>query len=705
VRAIEILLGLLLHSYQDAEDLVKAVLRGSISESRSTWCEDRGLPHHLPPRCDSLLMVWRQSAASEELQRALFAPETEDEDETYVDDLDRRLTNVANALGGSEMMSVDSEHLGPHALPQGNPLPLHAQLHLQPAMITTTYGNISGTRHEAVLAPDGSTFETSVPSSWPELVEIYMTQVHPWFPVLQKDQIYRSCSLLANAPGAPGRATLSRGDEASAWSVVACGACRRLQLQSDTAPTTRSILDKEVSLIFSKAKSLVLQDGPSYNVGHVHALLTLALTELFLNSAAEAWLLVGRAMYIAASLNLIPSVNNCPAPAFDDRNRRLALGCFVLDSLVSWSVGCRPYLCRQDLDAIGYGSPDGLEEWEIWRHPGHQGSSASTMLGPGRNLSTFNQLCYLSSIINQLCWINGKAYPRSDYTALLDELVRNQLSLEPSPAVPAGSLDIELRDRPHVMQVRIAAASILIRIATLMDIGDKTHLPPVEDLPPSLNDTFRLLQSTPKDAPIWRDASTTPFIASFLTLLHSSDVSSVEYYLRNDWPALLWRGCPIAGDERVSRDHMSHVSDHAAIPTNTHPNTHIHGQYQHTDDDSNQSSLPGSNEPIRGPCFSHGLATNEYTVQWHNGFSYGNDSDSVPVLEQSRQAPLPTPSISGQSLHNGEAPNTIGINNTQSLDAAESAMSTSLGAQGGLFDQLCHLDMTEWLVYKHIRAD
>lgn len=157
-------------------------------------------------------------------------------------------------------------------------------------------------------------------------------------------------------------------------------------------------------------------------LGHVQALLILALTNIGLGKLSRAWSLVGQAVRVGIDLQLDrpnPQSNTNPK----SRSKHIFLGCFALDTVIAARLGRRPHLRSEDLDAFGMIDEDGLEEWDPWTdclnvRRNHMSNSRV----PASILSTFNQLVQVLKILNEAICLpsNSDCLPAS--TILLQKL-------------------------------------------------------------------------------------------------------------------------------------------------------------------------------------------------------------------------------------------------------------------------------------------
>lgn len=144
--------------------------------------------------------------------------------------------------------------------------------------------------------------------------------------------------------------------------------------------------------IYDVARSLIPRELGNFEIGHVKALLILALVNLRQSVAEAAWLLVGHAARIIVGLEQ----RGFPQTS---RFRHVFAGCFLLDNLISMQLRRRPYLRISDVERVGKVYEDGLEEWQPWTGC-LDSMAASSSRAPVLSLSTFNCLVEIIGIMS-----------------------------------------------------------------------------------------------------------------------------------------------------------------------------------------------------------------------------------------------------------------------------------------------------------------
>jgi len=521
VRGIEILLGLLIHSYEDAEDLIMSALHHSnpVQASPPTACTT-------VPAAVSLLDTWRKSAALERLQNALAVSGQDEDEESYLQNLDEIFTMAFNAVPRREN-NVRANTPPASIVPED-----HTRQDAAPSIVDSPALSSRLLRHE-VHADVAGNSELSLPSNWPHLIDVYLSSTHCWFPVVQKHFPMRTASLLSykNSEGGAGNLERPRpGEVVSLWATFAIAS---YQLNISEHPK-RPIFQEcgadgiVTSQLYTVAKGLAMQDPLCYDFGHVHGFLILSLLEIIHTSFDKAWFWVGRAVYTATSLGLVPLPNREATKVLaDDNSKRLFLGCFILDTLVSMRLGRRPYLNKTDLDNVGKINVDGLEEWESWRpFPNSTlGAAIATNTGlgaPGRALSVFSHLGCLAGLLNSLCPTHSNNIAEASVRIIFDEFL---LQLKKMPTMTS-----QLEEPPHLKHFRLATAITSILIQTKL-IKSNTNFSLSREvagdpLPSSLQDTVALLKSVANPLAVIDVGGLPPTLAIFLHLLQQCQLST-----------------------------------------------------------------------------------------------------------------------------------------------------------------------------------
>ena len=156
---------------------------------------------------------------------------------------------------------------------------------------------------------------------------------------------------------------------------------------------------------YTVSRNLIPSEKERYELGHIQALLLLALVNMGLEDWTAAWFLSGQAVRMAIAMGLGAMTDTRRSDELR-LGKAVYLGCFVIDSLLSFRLNRCPAMSSNDLATIGLLEEDGLEEWNSWvdvlpptgiphgKNPPHR--------GPLLALSCFNRLVELASVLNKI---------------------------------------------------------------------------------------------------------------------------------------------------------------------------------------------------------------------------------------------------------------------------------------------------------------
>ncbi|KAJ6088251.1 transcriptional regulator family: Fungal Specific TF [Penicillium sp. IBT 16267x] len=262
-------------------------------------------------------------------------------------------------------------------------------------------------RARLAQAPDnrGSQLSNSphtlqLPPQTSQLLDIYFATTHSWFPIIAKHNILRASYLYANAPFSVATTSPGSGDHATLWAILSYTIT-----QSRTDPRARPVgalsLAKE---FYAVARSLIPSEKERYELGHIQALLLLTLVNMGLEDWTASWLLSGQAVRMAIAMGLGAMTDTRRSDEMR-QGKAVFLGCFVIDSLLSFRLSRSPAMSSNDLATVGLLEEDGLEEWNSWVDvlppTGVARGKNPPRRGPLLALSCFNRLVELASILNK----------------------------------------------------------------------------------------------------------------------------------------------------------------------------------------------------------------------------------------------------------------------------------------------------------------
>ncbi|KAJ5366861.1 hypothetical protein N7541_000802 [Penicillium brevicompactum] len=531
VRSLEILLGLLSCSFPESTDLICSIVHG----------EPCGIALDLAPPVESLVETWRESTAFEQLHRALASAPPTDENEVYLQDLNQKWTSRFNELPRDHTRTESipcntaSEVTGHYLqdLTQTQPLPVPRARQL-PSPITLPPVNVTS---------------PVLPEDWPRLVNSYLVNTHSWLPIVQKFSLFRCASTVSRfglSADANGAVDIASGDISSLWAVLALGSYQA-DLQEAPTVSSRSLstgLNHSVPMsahLFASAKSLLPHNQACFQTGHIHASLVLALREIAVEAWTDAWLFVCRAVFMASSIGIIPQTGQDSNETMNDAERRLFMGCFVLDGIVASALSVRPNLHKEDLKRVGGISVDGLEEWEPWGSCWGGSPSCEPSLEPARLLSTLNSLgdlvCLFKSY-NQTC----------DKPELRNKLIQDFMdwqngllssNVPPLPTIPSADhavppTMVETHIPPHILHLNILAGTLYSMLGFPASHIDPDHSCPVAlrlSTTSALHGILHSMQAVSKKASLQSLGRYIPTLLAALKLLNRDPTSSSSEFL------------------------------------------------------------------------------------------------------------------------------------------------------------------------------
>jgi hypothetical protein len=452
VRALEILLGLVFHSVQDSEPSALALLRGE------TPVPGADIDNPSASTINFLADTWRESTVWKELEKILVSAEPKDADGVSARVLHDRLEHVMrNALNWDmgQDSSVETARSSVYVeASESSPATAVSQV-----PVPSCPAVLQDPPFEA-LSPARPQPGQHLPSNWPGLVEIYYTNTHCWFPIVPKQDILRPVHALGISSSMPTASPPKPGELAALWALLAYASHQNLRLSS----VSPSELEARVSNDYLEhAVFLATNTSGQFESGHVQALLILALLRLGQRNASQAWLLVGRAVYMAIDLGIVCGKRPAGSSPLDDRTERLCFGCFVLDTLVSCRLERRPYLRVTDLPSMGLTHIDGIEEWEFW-NPTESNHGPI----PAKSLSTFNSCIEVVTLMNNLAHSPPDTLSLHDLTNITQGFMSSsaapnlhQLSLSrPNSSMTPQSINLILLFASLCAILRRTAASI-----------------------------------------------------------------------------------------------------------------------------------------------------------------------------------------------------------------------------------------------------
>ncbi|KAF1932931.1 uncharacterized protein M421DRAFT_89247 [Didymella exigua CBS 183.55] len=225
--------------------------------------------------------------------------------------------------------------------------------------------------------------------SWKQ-IENYFTYTQCWLPICEKHDVLK---LSYSYPSTGMRLSFDApdsGSHAELWSILAVASTYELSNSSNSVShaSEGSMTPKQ---LYDTARSLIPHELGSFDLGHVKALLNLAIFSIAQSLTEAAWFLVGCASRVLENvdqISLIPST----------RRMHVFGGCLVLDSMLALQLGRRPYFRQHNIEQLGRIDEDGLEEWQPWSG----GSNTAAMQQSRTPLLAFSSFRHLLDVLDIL---------------------------------------------------------------------------------------------------------------------------------------------------------------------------------------------------------------------------------------------------------------------------------------------------------------
>jgi hypothetical protein len=187
-----------------------------------------------------------------------------------------------------------------------------------------------------------------------QLLEIYFAVVHPWFPIVIKNNVLRDFCLLSRNATPILAASPGSSDHAIVWAILSYTVNHSLASPPGDDAALLS-LAKEYHAV---SRNLIPSEKERCDLGHVQALLLLTLVSIGLEDWTGARLLRDQAARMAIGMDL-GTPPSTPGIKEQGLERTVFLACFVIDSLLSFRLSHIPSMLPFDLAAV-CPSEDGL---------------------------------------------------------------------------------------------------------------------------------------------------------------------------------------------------------------------------------------------------------------------------------------------------------------------------------------------------------
>lgn len=237
-----------------------------------------------------------------------------------------------------------------------------------------------------------------IPDTMWTLIDTYFGYTHCWFPIVQKHTIMKIASSLQDEiEGDPGEIALL-------FAVMAVGSSHDDSTHADTDDESDAQLHYQVAL-----RTISCQKFDTCTLAMAQVLLLLSVVDMARGRWEAASNLVGRATRI---IILWEDSKHEPSgtpsgKGFVALSKKVTIGCFILDTIVSTHLRILPHLRSQDIDRFFDFDEDGPDEWEQWVNKTQQLPTDIRLQAPShqqqtplRTLSTFKEYARLLLVLN-----------------------------------------------------------------------------------------------------------------------------------------------------------------------------------------------------------------------------------------------------------------------------------------------------------------
>ncbi|KIM92600.1 hypothetical protein OIDMADRAFT_139375, partial [Oidiodendron maius Zn] len=364
VRGLERLLGLAVSNDPNFEELVISILKNRddssvpIKSPAHGWAigRDKG----------TLLGSWKDSEVAKDVEALIPALEALDAAPWAIvrPDID---SNAATGVDGPP-----SEDVGPAQDPinVGDDQTPDAPQVLFPAAFESdiTPQTMQNILHE----PSYPRFHVppKLPKRTGKLLQEYFCSTHCWLPIIGKHDVLR-LSYQYDARSNIPRVSPYPGEFAALWALLAYQSSYEPE-NSHGARGGATDRREPANTLYIHARAFIPSEDMEFELGHVQALLLLALYNARFGQWSAAWLLCGQAVRVASDLGLDKLCSPTHAARLGQQNvghvRRtfVFLRCFILETFLAARLGRAPHLRGEVLQSVDLVEEDLPEEWELW---------------------------------------------------------------------------------------------------------------------------------------------------------------------------------------------------------------------------------------------------------------------------------------------------------------------------------------------------
>lgn len=256
-------------------------------------------------------------------------------------------------------------------------------------------------------------FHLPFPVDTLSMLENYFTYTHCWFPILERHDLFRTMHTSIEP-----EASLSDGSSLVLWAVVA--------YESSTKDDGDQRQPGPLEIQQSIYARVMTQKSKNLELGHIQAVVVLALLQLKLGDIKNSWRLAGQASRLLATL---------PIASKNNRYHNTFHGCIFLDNILSAILHKAPCMSLEEQQEGGPINEDSIEEWDVWSVSlqASEGGYRNTPKGPLRALSIFNNISQLMRRLARILYMSTNISPPEQREFLASLQAQQEMLVEKYP--------------------------------------------------------------------------------------------------------------------------------------------------------------------------------------------------------------------------------------------------------------------------------
>lgn len=257
-------------------------------------------------------------------------------------------------------------------------------------------------------------FNLPFPVDTLSMLENYFTYTHCWFPILERHDLFRTMHTSIEP-----EASLSDGSSLVLWAVVAYESSTKDGGDQSHQPSPLKIQQS----IYAR---VMTQKSTNLEIGHIQAVIILALLQLKLGDIKNSWRLAGQASRMLATL---------PIASKNKRYNNTFHGCIFLDNILSAALHKAPCMSLEEQQEGGPVNEDSIEEWDVWSVSlqASEGGYRNTPKGPLRALSIFNKISQMMKHLARILYMSTNMPPPDQCEFLANLQAQQKVLVEKYP--------------------------------------------------------------------------------------------------------------------------------------------------------------------------------------------------------------------------------------------------------------------------------